>query len=126
MKQDSAQLRARILQHTDGRNISDLIDTLATLAELPVRTVTMLVKAQSEETLVAIGKASGIGWPDLKKVISVLAPELRDKSDTLFDMYAGLSLSDAKRALQYIRTNTSRSTERIRELVHSENYRRTY
>ena len=67
MKQDSAQLRARISQYTDGRNITGLIDTLATLAELPVRTVTKLVEAESDETLVALGKACGIGWPDLKK-----------------------------------------------------------
>jgi hypothetical protein len=129
IKQDSAQLRARISKYTDGRNISGLIDTLATLAELPVRTVTKLVEAESEETLVALGKACGIGWPDLKKAISILVPAgiaLQDKSGALFEMYASLSPADAKRALQFIRTNTSRSTERIRELVHSENYRRTY
>jgi uncharacterized protein (DUF2336 family) len=125
MKLDSAQLRARLSQHTDGRNISDLIDTLATLAELPVRTVTKLVKAGSEETLVAIGKASGLGWPDLKKIISLLVPAnaIHDNSGTLFNMYAALSLADAKRALQFVRTNTSRSTERIRELVGSDYYR---
>jgi uncharacterized protein (DUF2336 family) len=129
MKQDSVQLRTQISQYTDGRNISGLIDTLATLAELPVRTVTKLVEAESDEILVALGKACGIGWPDLKKAISVLVPAdvaLQDKSSALFEMYASLSPADAKRALQFIRTNTSRSTERIRELAHSKTYRQTY
>ena len=76
MKQDSAQLRARISQCTHDRNIGGLIDALAILADLPVRAVTKLVDAKSDETLVALGKACGIGWPDLKKTIAFLVPAL--------------------------------------------------
>jgi hypothetical protein len=106
-----------------------MIDALATLAELPVRAVAKLVEAGSDEALVALGKACGIGWQDLKKAISILIPAdvaSQKTPDALFDIYAALSAADAQRALQFIRTNSSRSTVRIRERLHSEDYRPTY
>jgi len=126
IKKDSAQLRARISQCTDDRNINGLIEVLATLAELPVRAVAKLVQVKSDEALVALGKACGIGWPDLKKAIAVLMPAdaaSRKAPDALFEIYAALSPADAQRAVQFIRTNTARSTARIRELLHSGNYK---
>ncbi len=106
-------MRARISQCADDRNTSGLIDALATLAELPVRAVTRLVEAKSDETLVALGKACGIGWPDLRKTIAFLVPApVADKPDALFETYAALSPADAKRAVQFIRTNASSSMKR--------------
>ena len=129
MKKDSAQLRARISQCTAHRNISGLIDALATLAELPVRAVAKLAEAKSDEAFVALGKACGIGWTDLKQTISILMPAdvgFQKRSIALFETYAALSPTDAQRAVQFIRTNASRSAERIRELVHSDAFRQTY
>ncbi len=129
MKKDSAQLRARIVHCTDGRNTKGLIDALATLAELPARAVAKLVEAKSDEALVALGKACGIGWPDLKKAVAHLMPAdgtSRKTPDALFEIYAALSPSDAERAVHFIRTNASRSTARIRELLQSGNYQTAY
>jgi len=129
LKKDSAHLRAQLAQCADNRNVTGLIDALATLAELPVRAVAKLVEAGSDEALVALGKACGIGWQDLKKAISILIPAdvaSQKTPDALFDIYAALSAADAQRALQFIRTNSSRSTVRIRERLHSEDYRPTY
>lgn len=115
LKQDSAHLKARIVQCTHDRNTSGLIDALAMLAELPVQAVTRLVDAKSDETLVALGKACGIGWPDLKKTIAFLVPaSVADKPDALFETYAALSPADARRAVQFIRTNTSSGMKRTR------------
>jgi len=128
MKKDAGQLRARISQCTDDRNINGLIDALATLAELPVRAVAKLVQMKSGEALVAMGKACEIGWPDLENAISVLMPTdaaSRNTSGALFEIYTALSPADAQRAVQFIRTNTSRSTARIRELLHSGKYHPT-
>jgi hypothetical protein len=122
MKKDAAQLRGRIAQYTDDRNINGLIEALATLAELPVRAVAKLVEVKSREALVAMGKACEIGWPDLENAISVLIPAdaaSRKASVALFEIYTALSPADAQRAVQFIRTNTARSTARIRELIHS-------
>jgi len=129
MKRNAAQFRAQISRCADDRNVGGLIDTLARLAGLPVRAVAKLVEAESDEALVALGKACGIGWPDLKKAIAVLMPAdvaFQDKSGALFETYAALSPADAQRAIQFIRTNSSRNAEKIRELVRSENQRRTY
>jgi hypothetical protein len=122
MKKDAGQLRARISQCTDDRNINGLIDALATLAELPVRAVAKLVQMKSGEALVAMGKACEIGWPDLEIAISILISAdaaSRKAPVALFEIYSALSLADAQRAVQFIRTNTARSTARIRELIQS-------
>lgn len=126
VKKDTAQLRARVAQCTDEGNVGAVIDGLATLAELPVRAVSKLVQAESDEALVALGKACGIAWPDLKKTLAVLLPPELAKSGALFETYAALSPADAQRVIQFIRTNISRSTEKIRELIDSRSHVRTY
>ena len=75
------------------------------------------------------GKACEIGWPDLKQTISILVPVeigFQKKSTALFDTYAALSPADAQRAVQFIRTNASRNTKGIRELVQSDTFQRTH
>jgi len=129
MKKYSAQLRATLSQRTDDRNVDGLMDTLAKLAELPAQAVAKLVEARSDEALVALGKGCGISWPDLKKAICILMPAqagVGDKSAALFETYAALSPADAQRAIQFIRTNSSKSADKIRALVRSDNTRRTY
>lgn len=122
MKRTAAQLRAQISRYADDRNAGGLIDTLARLAGLPAGAVAKLVEAGSDEALVALGKACGIGWPDLKRTIAVLMPTamaIADRSSALFETYAALSPADAQRAILFIRTNSSKSADRIRDLVRS-------
>ena len=52
----------------------ELIDTLAILSEIPVKAIKDLVRQASDEGLIVLGKACGIGWPDLQKVLAVALP----------------------------------------------------
>jgi uncharacterized protein (DUF2336 family) len=121
-KEDFAQLRARISQCIENRDVDALQQTLALLADFPVNMIARLTTNTPGETLAALGKACGLSWADTRNIISVLRPELASAKggiDALFDTYAAVSPADAQRAIQFIRTNTLRSTERIRELVRS-------
>jgi len=122
VKKDTAQLRSRVLRSAEDKSPKELIDALAVLAELPVNAIATVVKSAKGEALVALGKACGIAWPDMQKVIAVFAPDLLssgEKAGSLFEMYAALSATDAQRAMQFMRTNASRNSEKIRALIRS-------
>jgi uncharacterized protein (DUF2336 family) len=124
-QEDFAQLFDKMSRCVADRNIEGLVETLATLAKLPVQAVARLVEAPSHDGLVVLGKACGIEWPDLQNVMALLVPEAvgaEGKTTALFETYAGLSPDDARRAIQFIRMNASRNAARIRELVRSENH----
>jgi uncharacterized protein (DUF2336 family) len=121
-KEDFAQLRARIALCVAEKNTIGLLQNLATLADLPINTVAKMTANKPGESLVALGKACGLSWSDTHNIALVLRPELASLNggmDALFDTYAAVSPADAQRAIQFIRTNTSRNTEKIRELVRS-------
>jgi uncharacterized protein (DUF2336 family) len=122
LKKDLPQLRARISQYAEDKNIGELTDTLAIMAELPVATITKLAAGASGEALVALSKACGIGWQDTQKMISALTPQAvasKEQINALFDIYAALSPADAQRMLQVGRTNATRNIERLREFIRS-------
>jgi uncharacterized protein (DUF2336 family) len=122
IKRDSAELRARILQSADNKDIGELTDALAMLAGCPSGTIGRLVEAASYEAFVAIGKACGMSWPDVQKFVLALVPEgseTRDLAAALYEMYESLSPVDAQRAIQFMRANAFRNAERMRELIQS-------
>lgn len=121
-KEDFARLRDRISHCVESKDVDELLNTLATLADFPVNTITRLVTGAPGESLVALSKACGLSWPDTENIILALRPELASATggtNALFDTYAAVSPADAQRAIQFIRANTLRSNERIRELVRS-------
>jgi Uncharacterised protein conserved in bacteria (DUF2336) len=121
-KEDFAQLRARISQCVENNDVDQLLQALALLADFPVNMIARLTTNTPGETLVALGKACGLSWADTQNIILVLRPELASAKGgivALFDTYAAVSPADAQRAIQFIRTNTLRSTEKIRELARS-------
>ena len=122
VKRDSGELRARILQCAETKDIGELTDALAMLAGCPAGTINRLVNAASYEAFVAMGKACGMKWPDVQKFVLALVPEAaatRALVVTLFEVYEALSPADAQRAIQFMRANAFRNAERIRELIQS-------
>jgi uncharacterized protein (DUF2336 family) len=122
VKRDSVELRARILQSADSKDVAELTDALATLAGCPTQTIDRLVKAASYEVFVAVGKACGMTWSDVQKFVLALVPEepaTGDLAAALFEIYESLSPIDAQRAIQFMRANAFRNAERIRDLIQS-------
>lgn len=120
MRQDPARLRARVAQCAESRNAAELIDTLAVLAEIPVKTIKDLVGQTADEGLIVLGKACGIGWPDLQKVIVVAGPsrsKTPEELSALFANYSSISVANAQRAVRFIRTSRSKFAEEIRKLI---------
>ena len=83
MRQDSSRTKELISQCVASRNLEGLIDALAIHCEVPVNAVKNIVQQESEMGMLVLGKASGIGWPDLQGILSLLCrekPRLRTTS----------------------------------------------
>jgi uncharacterized protein (DUF2336 family) len=118
-RHDPAQLRARVTKSLEDGNIEELADSLAILTKLPVKTIRSLIGQASVESMLVLGKASGLGWPVLQKVLAVTAPvnaNGQDDMKALFAKYIALSSADVERAVRFIRTGPLKATDEIKKL----------
>jgi hypothetical protein len=111
-RQDPSRLRARIVQSADERNLNELVSSFSALAEVPATTIWDLIREESEEGLMILGKACGLAWPDMNKVLAATIPATHartpDGASELYEKFSELSAANAQRAVRFIRTNSSR------------------
>jgi len=119
-RHDPAQLRARVSRCVEDGNIEELADALAILSKLPVKAIKNLIGQASDEGLLVLGKASGMGWPELQKVLTVTMPaRTRTPNDmkVLFAKFVSLSPADLERALRFIRTGATKPADELRKFI---------
>ncbi len=118
MRQDPVDLKTRIAQCVESRDAAELIDALAALSEIPVKAVKNLIQQASNEALIVLGKAYGIGWPDLEKMLAVALPtKSAEDINAMFASYSTLSTANAQRAVRFMRTSRSKFTDGLRKLA---------
>ena len=120
LKPDMAMLRAQVSRCARSGKPSELIDALASLCGVSNYVVKNLVRQQAAETVVILGKATGLGWPDINIILTVTMPDKMSQqsvSKALFDTFAGLSNENARRILQFIRTSKAASGADIRKMM---------
>ena len=120
LHQDPSRIRKLISQCVESRNVEQLIDALAIHCEVPVNAVKDIVQQQSDMGMLVLGKASGLGWPDMQGILAVALPgktKTRDDVRALFASFRKLTPADAERAVRFIRTSTAKSLDKLKELV---------
>ncbi|HEY5608367.1 MAG TPA: DUF2336 domain-containing protein [Alphaproteobacteria bacterium] len=119
-RHDPARLRTRVSQCAEAGNIEDLTDALAILSKLPVKAVRNLIGQVSDEGMLVLGKACGMGWPELQKVLTVTMPaKTKTPNDmkALFAKFVGLSAADVERAIRFIRTGATKPADELRKFI---------
>jgi len=117
---NTARNRSRILRCVQDRNVEGLLNALAICCEIPVLPVRKIVQQGSEEGLLILGKASGLGWPEMHSVLSVVLPGKTKASEHVHEMssnFAKLTPANAERAIRLIRANAVLSLARLKQLV---------
>jgi hypothetical protein len=120
LRQDPSRTRDLISQCVESRHVEELIDALAIHCEVPVSAVKNIVQQEADMGMLVLGKASGIGWPDMKGILSVALPEKTKAPEdvkALFAAFVKLTPADAQRAVRFIRTSTAKSLDKLKELV---------
>lgn len=118
--QDRSRTRDLISQCVESRRVEGLIDALAIHCEVPVNAVKNIVQQESDMAMLVLGKASGIGWPDLQGILSVAFPrkfKTPEDVQALFADFRKLTPADAQRSIRFIRTSTAKSLDKLKELV---------
>jgi len=118
--QDRSRTRDLISQCVESRRVEGLIDALAIHCEVPVNAVKNIVQQESDMGMLVLGKASGIGWPDLQGILSVAFPRKFKRPEdvqALFADFRKLTPADAQRSIRFIRTSTAKSLDKLKELV---------
>jgi hypothetical protein len=119
-KPDTSHLRAQVSRFAKDAKLSELVDALASLFGVSNYVVKNLVRQQADETIIILGKAVGLGWPDLKEILTVTMQEKfgqRDNSKALFDTFVSLSSTNAQRVLQFVQTSKTASGADIKKMI---------
>jgi uncharacterized protein (DUF2336 family) len=118
--QDPSRLRARISKCVDSRDVGDLIDALAIHCEVPVNAVKDIVQQKSTMGMLVLGKACGLGWPDMQGIFSTALPDntrTAEDAKAVFASFLKLTTADAERAIRFIRASTTKSLYKLKALV---------
>jgi hypothetical protein len=59
---EPARVRERMTQCAEENNVDEFIEAFSLLSEVPAKAIRDLVRQSSEEGLMILGKASGLGW----------------------------------------------------------------
>ena len=113
-KQDPARVKARISQCVEARNADGLIEALAVLSQVPVKAINDLIQQGSDEGMIVLGRACGLGWPEMQNILSVTMPAKTKSPEaikTMFAKFINLTAPNAERAIKFIRTSASKSAD---------------
>jgi hypothetical protein len=116
LRHDPARVRNRISQCVESGNIGELIDAFAIHCEVPVKAIKDIVLQKSDLGLLIVGKAAGLGWPELQGILSVILPEkTKTPADVraLFANFIKLTPANTQRAIRFIKTSTARSPDEL-------------
>jgi uncharacterized protein (DUF2336 family) len=117
---DLTLLKTRVSQAAKGGTASETMIALAELCEVSVKAIKNLVHQDSDEGVVILGKAVGLGWTDVKDVLAATMPhKIKSKPDetVIFEKYIGLSAANAQRILQLIRSSKAIYKDEIVKLM---------
>jgi hypothetical protein len=120
LKPDVALLRGQVARFAKGGKLPELIDALGALFGVSNYVVKNLIRQQADETLVILGKAVGLGWPDINEILSVTMREKLDQrgnGKALFDIFVNLSNTNAQRILQFVQTSRAASGADIKKMM---------
>jgi uncharacterized protein (DUF2336 family) len=117
---DPTRLKTRMAECIAAGDVPQLINAVAVYCDVPARAVEDLVRHGSEDGLLLLGKASDIGWPQLQDILSVTMPAkttTNEEITALFTRFLKISMPNAQRAAQFIRTSAVKSLDDLRNLI---------
>jgi uncharacterized protein (DUF2336 family) len=117
---DPERLRARIAASAKARRIPELIDAFAVFCEVPVKGIENIVRQEADEGMLVLGKASGMGWQELRDVLQATMPSsLAHPEDEkeLFELFLMLSPASAQRVVRFIKMRKTVSKDEIKRLM---------
>ncbi|MFL9828116.1 DUF2336 domain-containing protein [Rhodoplanes sp. SY1] len=113
---DPDALKARLCEQARGGQRGPVIEALAAVADVPAIAVRNLIRQRSEDALLILCKAAGLGWSDAKAVLAVTLGEPED-TRAAFQRYVGLSAEVAQRVVRFIKLRKSASRSELDRLM---------
>ena len=109
-------LKARLCEHARQRQRGPVIEDLAAVADVPPIAVRNIVRQRSEDALLVLCKAAGLGWSDAKAVLETMLGDAAD-GRAAFDRYIGLTGDVAQRVVRFIKLRKSASRAELERLM---------
>jgi hypothetical protein len=120
MPKDPSLLKKRISQYAKEGQTAEMIETLAAFCDVPVKAVRNLVRQGAVQGMLVLGKACGMGWPELLEILNAAMPATTREPhgvQELFSEFLMLSASNAQRVLRFIKANQTVSNEVINKMM---------
>jgi uncharacterized protein (DUF2336 family) len=102
---DSSRLKMKVGELAQAGKRTETIDALALLSKLPAGTIKTLLREGAEEGLLILCKSVGLGWPDVKPILSMLV-NVRGEAGLkkAFDSYVRLTPETANRVIRFVKS----------------------
>ncbi|RAI39324.1 DUF2336 domain-containing protein [Rhodoplanes roseus] len=110
------RIKARLCEHARLGQRGPLIEDLAAVADVPVIAVRNIIRQRSEDALLILCKAAGLGWSDARAVLEATLGEPADPR-AAFQHYITLGTEVAQRVVRFIKLRKSANRTEIERLM---------
>jgi uncharacterized protein (DUF2336 family) len=117
---NTAQMKEQLSLLARAGRSGETLTAFAMCCDVPVASVKNVHRQKSEEGMIILGKAAGLGWQDMKDVIAATMPEklaTKDDEKALFSVFLRLSTPNAQRVVRFIRSSQKLSKDEIKNLI---------
>ncbi|NVO17144.1 MAG: DUF2336 domain-containing protein [Rhodoplanes sp.] len=116
VRMEPDNLKARLCEHVRLKQRGPVIEDLAAVADVPAVAVRNLIRQRSEDAMLILCKAAGLGWSDARDVLSTTIGE-PDDPRAAFQHYIDLTGEAAQRVVRFIKLRKSASRSEIERLM---------
>lgn len=113
---EPVQPRTRLCEQAKLGQRGPTIETLASITEIPSKSIKNLIRLDSEEGILILCKVAGLGWADAKNVLVALTGTISDHRK-LFDTYIGLTSDMARRVVRFIKMRRTLNKSEIAQQI---------
>ena len=118
LDRNGGELKRSLTEAARAGRLADTIQAMARVCQVPVEFVRNLVGQGSEDGVLILCKAAGLGWPDTKMVLSVTMERgSRVDFKDAFDRYIGFSHDLAQRGVRYLKARRTASSDELRRML---------
>jgi uncharacterized protein (DUF2336 family) len=116
LRKEPDGLKTNLCEQAKAGQRARTIEVLASITEIPVGSVKNLIRQGSEDGVLILCKAAGLGWSDAKNVLAVTTGAVCDPRKT-FEKYIGLTSETAQRIVRFIKMRRSASKTEIERMM---------
>lgn len=114
---DMSVLKRRLCEQAKLGKKTETIDLLAKVTQVPVASVRNLFRQKTEDGILILCKAAGLGWPDAKNVLAIATNKGEAEVKKSFEKYITLTSDATQRVMRFMKLRRTVKKDELQKMM---------